>query len=80
VLWLRFLRGCWKSFRGTAADRGRWLRAGAVKNRIQDLDVEVGRRKRGDVPGILAAMDVFVCSEMEGMPMTVLEAMVAAFR
>jgi glycosyltransferase involved in cell wall biosynthesis len=53
----------------------------AVRARIQELGVEESMLvmgARSDVPKILAAMDVFCLpSEMEGMPMTVLEAMAA---
>ena len=55
---------------------------GVVRARIQALGLEQSvlvMGARSDVPTILAAMDVFCLpSEMEGMPMTVLEAMAAA--
>jgi glycosyltransferase involved in cell wall biosynthesis len=60
---------------------GDGIRLPSVKARIQELGVGKSvlvMGERQDVPVILAAMDVFCLpSEMEGMPMTVLEAMAA---
>lgn len=54
---------------------------GMVRTQIRELGIErsvLVMGARSDVPKILAAMDVFCLpSEMEGMPMTVLEAMAA---
>jgi glycosyltransferase involved in cell wall biosynthesis len=60
---------------------GDGVRLPAVRERIRELGIGESvlvMGERHDVPTILAAMDVFCLpSEMEGMPMTVLEAMAA---
>src|ERR1035437_6705532 len=61
---------------------GDGVRLPAVRARIRELGIGESvlvMGERHDVPTLLAAMDVFCLpSEMEGMPMTVLEAMAAA--